>query len=102
MRDQVPEPHTLAGAYAMDALDGQDRARFERHLERCEECTREVAGLHEALVEQQHEGGATCHQVRIVPVLFARARTTVIRVSDQARAEGDDHDRNRAGRQRQH
>jgi anti-sigma-K factor RskA len=48
MRDQVPEPHTLAGAYAMDALDGQDRARFERHLERCEECTREVAGLHEA------------------------------------------------------
>jgi anti-sigma-K factor RskA len=43
-----PEPHTLAGAYAMDALDGQDRARFERHVERCEECTREVAGLHEA------------------------------------------------------
>jgi anti-sigma-K factor RskA len=48
MTDWHPEPHTLAGAYAMDALDGQDRARFERHLERCEECTREVAGLHEA------------------------------------------------------
>ena len=48
MTDWEPEPHTLAGAYAMDALDGQDRARFERHLERCEECTREVAGLHEA------------------------------------------------------
>ena len=48
MSDRQPEPHTLAGAYAMDALDGQDRARFERHLERCEECTREVAGLHEA------------------------------------------------------
>ena len=48
MSDWQPEPHTLAGAYAMDALDGQDRARFERHLERCEECTREVAGLHEA------------------------------------------------------
>ena len=48
MTDRQPEPHTLAGAYAMDALDGQDRARFERHLERCEECTREVAGLHEA------------------------------------------------------
>jgi anti-sigma-K factor RskA len=43
-----PEPHTLAGAYAMDALEGQDRVRFERHLERCEECTREVAGLREA------------------------------------------------------
>jgi len=43
-----PEPHTLAGAYAMDALDGRDRARFERHLARCRECAREVAGLHEA------------------------------------------------------
>jgi len=48
MTARQPEPHTLAGAYAMDALDGPDRARFERHLERCEECTREVAGLHEA------------------------------------------------------
>jgi len=48
VNDRQPEPHTLAGAYAMDALEGQDRARFERHMERCEECTREVAGLHEA------------------------------------------------------
>ena len=48
MTDGQLEAHTLAGAYAMDALDGQDRARFERHLERCEECTREVAGLREA------------------------------------------------------
>ena len=43
-----PEPHTLAGAYAMDALDGRDRARFERHLARCQESAREVSGLHEA------------------------------------------------------
>jgi anti-sigma-K factor RskA len=42
------EPHTLAGAYAMDALDGRDRLRFERHLARCQECAREVSGLHEA------------------------------------------------------
>ena len=48
MTDWEPEPHTLAGAYAMDALDGPDRTRFERHWERCEECTREVAGLREA------------------------------------------------------
>ena len=43
-----PEPHTLAGAYAMDALDGRDRARVERLLARCQECAREVSGLHEA------------------------------------------------------
>ena len=48
MRIRRPEPHTLAGAYALDALDGSDRARFERHAARCQECTREVTGLREA------------------------------------------------------
>ncbi|HEY6275224.1 MAG TPA: anti-sigma factor [Streptosporangiaceae bacterium] len=50
MRSRQPEPHTLAGAYAADALDGPDRARFERHLARCQECTREVSGLRETTV----------------------------------------------------
>ena len=48
MRVRRPEPHTLAGAYALDALDGPDQARFERHAARCQECTREVTGLREA------------------------------------------------------
>ncbi len=39
--------HTLAGAYALDALDEADRARFERHLARCDSCLQEVRGLHE-------------------------------------------------------
>jgi anti-sigma-K factor RskA len=39
------EPHTLAGAYAMDALDSRDRVRFERHLTRCDSCAQEVAEL---------------------------------------------------------
>jgi anti-sigma-K factor RskA len=42
------EPHTLAGAYAMDALAAADRTAFERHLAGCEECVREIAGLREA------------------------------------------------------
>ena len=42
------EPHTLAGAYAMDAISAPDRARFERHLAGCEECAQEIAGLREA------------------------------------------------------
>ena len=37
--------HTLAGPYAMDAISALDRARFERHLARCEECAREIASL---------------------------------------------------------
>jgi anti-sigma-K factor RskA len=42
------DPHTLAGAYAMDAVDAADRARFEQHLAGCESCLDEVRGLREA------------------------------------------------------
>jgi Anti-sigma-K factor rskA/Putative zinc-finger len=48
MRLRRPEPHTLAGAYALDALAGADRARFERHLARCPACAQEQRNLHEA------------------------------------------------------
>jgi anti-sigma factor RsiW len=41
------EPHTLAGAYAMDALEPGDRIRFERHLARCDSCAQEVSELRE-------------------------------------------------------
>jgi anti-sigma-K factor RskA len=47
MRFRDPHVHTLAGAFAMDALPSTERARFERHLARCPDCAREVAGLHE-------------------------------------------------------
>jgi anti-sigma-K factor RskA len=40
--------HTLAGAYAMDAVPPADRAAFERHLASCEPCRQEVRGLREA------------------------------------------------------
>jgi anti-sigma-K factor RskA len=40
--------HTLAGAYAMDAVGDADRARFEQHLAACDECREEIRGLREA------------------------------------------------------
>ena len=40
--------HTLAGAYALDALGASDRARFERHLSSCPACVQEARGLQEA------------------------------------------------------
>lgn len=40
--------HLLSGAYALDALDELERARFERHLASCAECRAEVSGFHEA------------------------------------------------------
>ena len=39
--------HKLTGAYAMDALDDLERARFEQHLASCEDCRAEVAELRE-------------------------------------------------------
>jgi hypothetical protein len=44
----MTEPHTLAGAYALDAIDDDlERRRFEDHLNRCAECAEEVRGLAE-------------------------------------------------------
>jgi anti-sigma-K factor RskA len=40
--------HTLAGAYAVDAVPPSDRAAFERHLAGCEPCRQEVRGFREA------------------------------------------------------
>src|SRR5215470_5779826 len=37
--------HALAGAYALNALDGDERDRFERHLRGCRACKSEVRGF---------------------------------------------------------
>ena len=42
-------PHTLAGAYALDALTEADRVKFERHLAGCEACRQEATSLREAV-----------------------------------------------------
>jgi len=41
------ELHDLAAAYALDALDPEDRWTYERHLDTCESCRKEVAALRE-------------------------------------------------------
>jgi anti-sigma-K factor RskA len=37
--------HLLTGVYALDAVDGPERDRFERHLAGCRSCANEVRGL---------------------------------------------------------
>ena len=37
--------HLFAGAYALDALDPDERAEFEAHLASCPDCTEEVRGM---------------------------------------------------------
>ncbi|GAA3535164.1 anti-sigma factor [Nocardioides daeguensis] len=48
--DQTPgwDVHALSGAYAVDALDDAERARFEDHLAHCAECRDEVDGMRES------------------------------------------------------
>jgi anti-sigma-K factor RskA len=74
MRTRRPEPHTLAGAYALDALTGTDRARFEKHLGRCDQCAREVSGLREATARL-----ATATAAEPPPGLTERARAAAAR-----------------------
>lgn len=40
-----PDLHTLTGAYALDALDPQEREAFEAHLPACPTCQAEVDGF---------------------------------------------------------
>jgi anti-sigma factor RsiW len=41
-----PDLHVLAGAYSVDAIgDQSERARFERHMRRCQQCADEVRGM---------------------------------------------------------
>jgi anti-sigma-K factor RskA len=42
---QSHDLHLLTGAYAVDALTGDELAEFERHLEQCAPCAEEVRGL---------------------------------------------------------
>jgi anti-sigma-K factor RskA len=43
--------HGLSGAYAVDALDSDERAAFEEHLAQCPECQAEVASLRETATQ---------------------------------------------------
>ena len=45
------ELHELAAAYALNALDPEDRWTYERHLDTCEDCREEVARLREGAAE---------------------------------------------------
>lgn len=45
----MSDDHELSGLYALDALDDDDRVRYETHLLTCDTCQREVAGFRETI-----------------------------------------------------
>lgn len=69
------EVHTLIGAYALDALDDLERARFERHLAACEPCRDEVAGLRRTAVRLA-DAAAVPPPPRVREQVLARAHVT--------------------------
>jgi len=50
-RDNQGSIHALSGAYAVDAVDDLERARFEAHLAGCADCRAEVQGLRETAAQ---------------------------------------------------
>jgi anti-sigma-K factor RskA len=46
-----PDLHTLAGVYAVGAVNDTERKRFERHLDDCQDCANEVRGLNETATQ---------------------------------------------------
>ena len=70
--------HQLSALYALDALDGDERARFEEHLDDCERCRNELLGLRGA-------AGALAFAVD-GPAPPAELRSRIIAA---ARAEGE-------------
>jgi anti-sigma-K factor RskA len=48
------DPHDLLAAYALDALDDDERERFERHLPDCADCSEQLALLREPVAALAH------------------------------------------------
>jgi anti-sigma-K factor RskA len=78
------DPHDLLAAYALDALDDDERERFERHLEKCEECTEQLALLRSpvAALAYAAEGPVPPKELRdrIIEGARAEPRAAVIKL----------------------
>ncbi len=67
--------HLLTGAYAVGALDGLERERFEHHLKTCQSCSHEVRGLTETATRLAMAAARTPPGRLRDRVLTAAART---------------------------
>ncbi|MFG1884040.1 anti-sigma factor domain-containing protein [Micromonospora sp. NPDC049102] len=88
--------HTLAGAYALNAVDEFERATFERHLAECESCRLEVAELRETVARLADDTVVE----GMPPALRERTLTQVARTPQVRTAAAGDSVRGQAGRWR--
>jgi len=67
--------HTLAGAYALDAVSDIERAAFARHLASCDSCAQEMAELRET-VARLADADATAAPARLKAAVLAEITRT--------------------------
>ena len=87
---QPAEIHTLAGAYALDALSEFERAAFDRHMAGCEACAVEVAELSEATARLSSTAWAAPPPRLREAVLTQVARTRQVSASRPERVSHGD------------
>ncbi|WP_433309364.1 anti-sigma factor [Micromonospora sp. CA-269861] len=89
--------HTLAGAYALNAVDELEGAAFERHLADCEPCRLEVAELRETAARLADETAVEAAPPELRERTLAQAaRTPQLRVNTVGAS-----DKRQAGKWRQ-
>lgn len=71
----TPDPHTLVGAYVLDALPPDERDLFEVHTERCPDCRAEAAELLDAAARLGRATAIVPSPSLRAPVLSEAART---------------------------
>lgn len=69
-----PEIHDLAAAYALDALDAEDRWTYERHLDTCERCREDVVRLRESAEELAYAAAGAEPRPELRDRILAAAR----------------------------
>ncbi len=86
---ETTEIHTLAGAYALDALTEIERAAFARHVAECAACATEVAELTETAARLGAVTAQTPPASLRAAVLAEIARTRQVSVTRPAKPAGD-------------
>jgi len=77
--------HSLAGPYALDALDsGAEQDRFERHLNRCQNCISEVRGFRKTAARLSMAAARQPPPEMRDRVMAAVARTRQVPAGDDA------------------
>ncbi|WP_062135027.1 anti-sigma factor [Demequina aestuarii] len=84
------DPHSLVGAYAVDALDAPERALIESHLDECAECREELASfaaVATAIADAHATAPPTSLRSRVMAAVGGTAQLTPADAQADSRAE---------------